>query len=289
MAGAEWADSLGADIITSSLGYRFFDPGEGDYELEDLNGDIAIVTRAADIAAAKGILVVNSAGNEGQRGLIAPADGDSVLAVGAVDQSRTIAGFSSAGPRTDGRIKPEVLAMGSATWLMNLSGNVARGSGTSFSCPLITGLAACLMQAAPQAGNMDVFQAIVQSAEWYENPDPKHGYGIPDGCRAYTALTGRHLISREARSNLLPGDLTVMPIPGSRQLAVAYYHGGEGFAGFVEMLDMTGRRIAQQRLDFRPGLNQVETGGNTAPGVYVVRIYSADGRWRAAKKVLLKP
>ncbi|MFN5370617.1 MAG: S8 family peptidase, partial [Bacteroidia bacterium] len=183
VAAAEFADSAGAWIINSSLGYTEFDDPQTSHTYADLDGNSTHVTRGADIAASKGILVVNSAGNSGDnawRYIGAPADGDSVLTIGAVDSLGNYATFSSQGPSADGRIKPNVSCTGQATWIVTSSGNIGRANGTSFSSPILAGAAACLWQAFPDATNMEIYNAIEQSAHQYENPDNLIGYGIPN-------------------------------------------------------------------------------------------------------------
>jgi serine protease AprX len=195
-AGAEYADSLGADIISSSLGYFNFDDPSLNYKYSDLDGNTAFVTRVADIAVSKGILVVNSAGNERNsswKRIIFPSDGDSVVAVGAVDGNNLISDFSSAGPAFDGRIKPDNVAMG-VNVPVQISGNsVVRSSGTSFSCPIISGMAACLMQAVPGALNTDIFKVLHSSADKYSFPDSLYGYGVPDIVLALTELQNQYV------------------------------------------------------------------------------------------------
>ena len=180
IAAAERADSLGVDVISSSLGYTTFDDGKGDLSYADLDGNTANITRAADIAAAKGILVVVSAGNLGDspwRYISAPADGDSVMAVAAVWPHEAHASFSSTGPSADGRIKPDVSAQGVSTAILTPAG-IAFGNGTSFSCPLISGLSACLWQSYPGVSAYEIMEAIKNSASHAFIPNNYVGFGI---------------------------------------------------------------------------------------------------------------
>jgi len=189
---AEWADSLGAYIIQSSLGYSTFDDPAENYTYADMNGQTAIVTLAARTAARKGLLVVSSAGNEGGsawRYITAPADADSIIAVGAVDVNGQITFFSSRGPAADGRIKPDVVALGQGVSVIRPNGTVGGGAGTSFAAPLITSLAACLWQAQPTLHAQTLRQIILESSDRYANPDTAYGYGLPNGALALARLT----------------------------------------------------------------------------------------------------
>lgn len=182
-AGAEFADSIGADIISSSLGYSTFDDPAMNYKFSDMDGNTAFVTRAADFAASKGILVVNSAGNErttAWKRIIAPSDGDSVVAAGAVDGYNVISSFSSAGPSADGRIKPDNATQGVSVTIQTLETTVARANGTSFSCPVLSGMCACVMQAVPNAVNTDIIDALHKNGDRINIPDSLFGYGIPN-------------------------------------------------------------------------------------------------------------
>ena len=193
--GAERADSLGADIISSSLGYGYqFSASLPDYPFADLNGDITVSARAADMAAAKGILVFNSAGNSGNdywKKITTPADGDSVIAVGAVSTNGQVAAFSSYGPSADGRIKPDLASVGVSAMVQSPAG-LATANGTSFACPNLAGLAACLWQGFPEAGNMRVANALKESANRFTSPDDRTGFGIPDMRKAFSLLLTEH-------------------------------------------------------------------------------------------------
>lgn len=190
-AGAEYADSAGVDVISSSLGYSTFDDPIFNHTYADMNGNTTIISRMADLAAKKGMLVVNSAGNSGAgswKYITAPADGDSVLSVGAVNNSGIIANFSSFGPTSDGQIKPDVVSVGFATVLSNISGNISTGNGTSFSCPNLAGLATCLWQLFPEFNNWKIIMALRQSADRFSAPHEQYGYGLPNMKKAFGIL-----------------------------------------------------------------------------------------------------
>ncbi len=192
IAGAEWADTLGADIISSSLGYRDqFSQGEGDYSWQDMDGETTVVARGANIAASRGILIVNSAGNEGrsQSGLntlVSPSDSDNVLAAGAVNPEGNRANFSSIGPTADGRIKPDLMAMGDPVYSASPNGPAAYElvDGTSFACPLVAGVAALILEINPSWTNQDVMEAMKATASESESPDNLNGWGIVDAQKA---------------------------------------------------------------------------------------------------------
>ena len=185
----ELADSLGVDIVSSSLGYAMFDDSRLTLSYTDMDGQSTRCTQAANIAAQKGMLVIVAAGNEGDNTwhyISAPSDAADIITVGAVDQYDGIAKFSSWGPTADGRIKPEVCARGYKTAVINtMNSSVVYGNGTSFACPIIAGLAACLWSALPNANNMEIRELIIQSADRYSQPHDQYGYGIPDAWKAY--------------------------------------------------------------------------------------------------------
>lgn len=191
VAAAEFADSVGVDIINSSVGYYTFNDPATNHTYADMNGKTTRVTRGANIAASRGILVFSSAGNEGDKKwkyIIAPSDGDLVIGVGAVARGGFAAYFTSFGPASDGDIKPNVSALGENTFMQKGSGLFGYRSGTSFSSPVLAGMGACLWQAHPQATAAQVKSAIEQSGNLFDNPDSLLGFGIPDMHRANILL-----------------------------------------------------------------------------------------------------
>lgn len=180
---AELADSAGSDIIQSSLGYSLFDDSAMDYALADLDGETAVVSKAAAFARDRGIIVVTSAGNEGSspwRYIIPPADVDGILSVGAVTSVGTKASFSSVGPTADGRVKPDVVALGQGVASFNGTGDLGFSAGTSLSAPLVTSLVAGMIETYPLVKPGAIVDAIRFSASQAANPDNNLGYGIPN-------------------------------------------------------------------------------------------------------------
>lgn len=180
---AEKADSLGVDIITTSLGYFQFNKTNYGHTYSDMTGNSNFSSKGANIAFSKGIIVVASAGNEGanlEKHVGAPAEATDVLAVGAVNSVKIVSSFSSIGPSFDLRIKPDIMAQGVSSVVSDVSGNIVTASGTSFSCPIMAGMIACLWQAYPTKTNIQIKNMILQSADKFSNPNNSYGYGIPD-------------------------------------------------------------------------------------------------------------
>ena len=191
IAAAEFADSTGVDIINSSLGYSEFYDSATSHTYADLDGKTTRITQGANIAASRGMLVFSSAGNDGNKPwkyISAPADGENVIAVGAVNKDSIAASFSSLGPAFGGKTKPNVTALGWNTYLQLSSGNLGYSDGTSFSSPVMAGMAACLWQAFPNATASEVKFALEWSAHLFENPNSLFGYGIPDMQKASFSL-----------------------------------------------------------------------------------------------------
>jgi len=205
VAGLEWGEENGADVVSTSLGYLDW------YEYSDMDGNTAVTTIAVDIAVSLGVVCVTAAGNSGSSSwyyIIAPADADSVISVGAVDDNDIIATFSSHGPTSDGRIKPEVCARGRQTWCVNPNSNTnySRLSGTSLACPLIAGAAALIIQARPDWSAMEVREAMMMTASNADNADNTYGYGILNAGEAINYGT----TSKNDNADYLPSDYNII-------------------------------------------------------------------------------
>lgn len=228
---AERADSLGVDVINSSLGYSTgFYESRFDYTMADMNGNTTFVTKGANIAVEKGILVVCSAGNSGNDPdfniISAPADGY-VFTVGAVTSLENYATFSSIGPSADGRVKPDVMAQGQLSAVINMSGQMVNSNGTSFSSPIMAGSMASFWQADPSKTNIEIMQLVRESASLYANPTDQMGYGIPDFSIALTNLLAQKKFDLTTDAKLYPNPATdVVGISGAnipQQIEVHIY------------------------------------------------------------------
>jgi serine protease AprX len=186
---AERADSLGVNVINTSLGYTTFDNPNYSHTYADMDGKTTFISRGAEIGSSRGMILVNAAGNEGNdawKYIGAPADADAVFSIGAVNSAGNIASFSSFGPTSDQRIKPDVLAQGVSSAIINYSsGNVSTSNGTSFSSPIMAGVVACFWQSFPNKTNLEIMDLIRKSADRFNNPTNQYGYGIPDFEAAY--------------------------------------------------------------------------------------------------------
>ena len=185
---AEFADSVGVDIISSSLGYNDYDNHPNYYHQRDLDGETALISHTASMLAKKGIVLVNSAGNSGMgpwKKIVFPADARDIITVGALNMEKKNAPFSGVGPTQDGRVKPDVMALGSPTSLISGRGAIIRDMGTSFSTPVVAGLVACLWQAFPEKTALEIINLVRQTSNGYEKPDNVYGYGMPNFWRAY--------------------------------------------------------------------------------------------------------
>jgi serine protease AprX len=211
IAAAERADSAGADLINSSLGYNFFDNPDDSYTYEQLNGSTTLFARAANMATRKGILVVTSAGNEGMTSwehILTPGDADSALTVGSVNIEKSPALNSGTGPNAAGLLKPNVCVMGVSASSVTSSGSVVTGSGTSYATPILCGMAACLMQSAPNLLPHQIRAAIEQTADHYEFPNNKIGFGVPDFHKALDMLATDNPVDNNMELSVYPNPTT---------------------------------------------------------------------------------
>ena len=187
-AAIEFADSVGVDLVNTSLGYYSFDDPTKNYRYRDLNGHYALMSREAAKAADKGIVVVCSAGNSGSgswKKITPPGDAENVITVGAVNKYGVLAPFSSVGNTADGRVKPDVVAVGLGSDVMGTDGNLRHANGTSFSSPIMCGMVACLWQACPELTAKEIIELVRRSGDRAVFPDNIYGYGLPDLWKAY--------------------------------------------------------------------------------------------------------
>ena len=287
IAGAEMADSLGADIMTTSLSYTTFDDPSQDHVYDDLDGQTTRVAIGAGIAASKGMLIVTSAGNyftpHPWHFIGSPADAFNVLAIGAVTSEGVHSSFSSAGPSADGRVKPEIAAQGSAAVsTATESDGIAFVSGTSFSGPIIAGISSCLWQAFPNATSLEVRDAIIQSASQYDNPDDLLGYGIPNYELAYEMLNDATGI----KDSVLPGRedfyfQSVSPNPFIDKLRILLRSkSGNNEDAILSLYDYSGKVVKQFKFNLvAKQLNEiiVDLSGISA-GVYSLEYRSQSAR-----------
>ena len=271
---AEMADSAGIDIISTSLGYTTFDDDSMNYNYEDLNGKTAAITRAVNFATSKGIVCVISAGNEGSqnwRFISPPADASFVLSVGAVSSSGERVSFSSWGPTSDGRLKPDVSALGLQTVVVNADGNVGRSSGTSFSAPLIAGLTAGVWEALPELSNVDIIERIKLAGNQALAPDNALGYGIPN----FSAVIASDDILTPLEEDKIHEHYRVYPNPLENG-PLFIESKTQSFAEPVEVYvySMTGQLMMQQRYPFSSDPTIALDISPLTPGVYVMHILS---------------
>jgi hypothetical protein len=264
VCGAERADSTGADLISSSVGYYDFDNPSFNYTYAEMDGNTSISAIGADIGAKKGLLIANSAGNEGGNAwkyIITPADADSVLCVGAVNVSGAIGGFSSYGPSADGQIKPDVASVGVSALIQGTGNAVVTGSGTSFACPNMAGLAACLWQGFPEYNNMRIIQVLRESSNRYINPDDRTGYGIPNLKQAFGKLLTQYATSTASVNNC-----TATLQWNSKDIAAMRYEierkspGETNFSKIAEVAAKPGSILTNQSYQFQQTLSNVNAG-----------------------------
>ncbi len=275
MSAIEYADSVGVDVATTSLGYYQFDDASMDFTHDDLDGKTARASISANIASKKGILLLVSAGNEGNKSwkkISVPSDAEGVITVGAVKSDSTMASFSSYGYSADGRVKPELCARGEGTILLNTSGIVTSGNGTSFSCPLLAGLSACYLQAAKAKGIEFTLQKLrenmYRSAHLYANPTTHTGYGIPNFEEALDMLNQSSVETPNLSKSI------EMFFSQDKTTLFVKILDEKTLSTIVTITDMSGRQLLRQEnncLYFTVNI------GNLNSGIYLFHILNSQG------------
>ena len=267
---AEKADSLGVDIISTSLGYQNFDEPRYDHQYADMDGNTTFISRGANIAAEKGILVVAAAGNDGNNtyfNISAPADATNVFTIGAVDENGAIASFSSYGPNFNNQIKPDVDAKGLQATVVNASGTVSTSSGTSFATPIMAGAIACFWEAYPNKTNFEIMQMIRESASLYNNPTDHEGYGIPNFETAFQVAT---------IANTTFAELTVFPNP-----VIDNLHINTKMINSIEIYSVLGKKMSFKTDNITHTIDV----SSFEKGIYFLNIKNQKGKSKTVKMI----
>jgi len=284
-SGIEFADSVGGDLVNSSLGYSTFDDPKMNFTYGDMNGKVSRASRAANLASKKGMLVVTSAGNEGNQSwhyIGSPADADGIVTVGAVTSKGISSTFSSYGPSSDGRVKPEVCAMGTSSAVVNTAGVPTYGNGTSFASPVLAGMMACLLQRFKSLeANMDMdilLNTVFRSAGLYSSPTAQQGYGIPDFEKAE-----QNLITFDKSLKTDKSDFILTYNSLSKRLTVRYI-GTESISNAsVRVFTVMGGSVTSQHITLSTTYIDTET---FSTGIYAVCI-SWNGKTET-RKILIR-
>ena len=292
VAAAEHADSMGVDLMNTSLGYSLFDDSTMNHVYEDLNGTTTRISQAAEWAAQKGILCTTSAGNSGAAAwhyITAPADADGILTVGAVNADGQHAVFSGWGPTADGRVKTDVMALGVQDAYPFADSTIRRGNGTSFSSPILCGAAACLWQAFPTATAQDIRNAITASAHLYAQPNDSMGYGIPDFRKAFELLDEAGAATWNAEE---PSDVLVFPNPSSDGI-VRWLYSGDEIPVTWQLFDAGGHLVQEGHVptwSTAEGIFQGSTRvDDSAPnGTYILQLTGTDTPLASRRWVLMR-
>lgn len=267
---AEFADSVGAHILTTSLGYTTFQESSQNHNYSDLNGRTAPMSIAANLAARKGMFVVNSAGNEGAslwQYISVAADADSVCAVGAVDSLGVYSAYSGKGPTFDGRTKPDLVARGTGAWVCFDGTTAFPANGTSFSAPILAGAVACYWQAHKSFSNIKILDTLRHTASNANNPDNFIGWGIPNMC---AIPVGLNELNKQAGYGL-----KAFPNPFSSQIELSWE---QGFSGPVELIlyNGTGTCVYRAEIPARQNNASIFT-GTYAEGIYMLELRTSTG------------
>jgi hypothetical protein len=262
---AELADSLGVDVINTSLGYSAFDNPAYNYSYADMDGTTTFIAKGAAIAFSRGMICVTSAGNSGNSSwqyITTPGDALHTLTVGAVNASGVYASFSSIGPSADNRVKPDVVAQGVGATVATATGTIGLANGTSFSSPITAGLVTCLWQSLPTLTNAEILQLVRESASIYASPTAQLGHGIPN---FYSAFQAGQLLSNDS---VIPSFFSVYPNPFEDQITIQWTEAGT--IGQLQMYTVTGQIILQKEIQS----NQTISVSHLKPGMYFYTLQS---------------
>ena len=283
-SGIEFADSVGVDVVSSSLGYYTFDDPSMNFTYADMNGQVSRASRAANLASKKGIIVSVAAGNEGDTNwhyIGSPADADGIVSVGAVTPDGIASYFSSYGPTSDGRLKPELCATGTSSALVTINGSTGNGNGTSFATPIMAGMLACFLQRYKAIDAMiDVptfLNAVFKSGSLYSNPTSQMGYGIPDFVQAE-----QNLKIFDSVRQIEKGNFDLLYNPTLKTIIIRFTDGLNPTNATVSIYSMTGSQLIHQALT---DSSTVLRTGNFQTGVYAVSI-SENGKINTVKVVI---
>ena len=271
VVAAELADSLVADITTTSLGYTTFDNPTDDHVYAHLNGQTSVASIAATMASRKGMVVLNAAGNEGSGSWLyigIPADADSILSIGSVNGSGIHSNFSSQGPTADRRIKPDVSTMGEGSYVCQPGYSFSAGNGTSFACPLMAGAVACLIQANPTKTNMQLINAIKATSSKSTAPDNLYGWGIPNVCAANAYLQTVSLNEKRFES-----DLKLYPNPAKSTISFELKY----TINKMQLTDVFGKHIDFTLTSNETNHYTLNFNASLANGVYFISIHTTNG------------
>jgi len=268
---AEYADSLGVDVLNTSLGYSDFDGENYDYNYRDMDGRSTFISRAASLTASRGIFLCTSAGNQGNDDwyyITAPGDATNMLTVGAVSSNNLLANFSSRGPSFDARIKPDVTAMGQGSGIQHRGGGLTRSNGTSFSSPLMAGSVAALWQAFPELPVRELIHMIRQSGHQSMNPDSNYGFGTPNMMHAYHSITS-------IPESLDRSGMELWPNPAQDHIMIRIPDPGDQE---IRIYDLNGRIVHSLQLHL-PG--KMELPHTLRSGIYIIEIRSTGSIYRS--------
>lgn len=269
---AERADSLGVDIINTSLGYFDYDNNAYSHTYSELNGTTAFISRGAEVAFSRGMILVTSAGNSGGTAnpyIATPADALSVIAVGAVNATEVVTSFSSIGPSSDGRIKPDVMAQGQAAIVSDATGKIVTANGTSFSSPIMAGMIACLWQAFPKKTNREIRELVLKSSDKFSTPNNQYGFGIPDFALAVSSQLALESFSKD--------DFILYPNPASDTVSISL---PAKFArATVLVYSILGQKVLEQEITSQASIISLKS---LNEGMYLYKVES-DGFSKTGK------